>query len=73
MLNYEVRDEQVHAERGFFGSRENEQRHVMKRWREGIVEIWDNQFEELGQFSWKNNDSGGGGEGVRPEDIFHWF
>lgn len=31
MLNYEVRDEQVHAERGFFGSRENEQRHVMKQ------------------------------------------
>ena len=38
----------------------------------GMEEIWYNRFEELGQLSWKNKDSGGGG-GVRPEDIFHWF
>ena len=72
MLKYEVRDEQVHAESCFFDSRENEQTHVREQWGEGIVEIWDNWFEELVWFSWKNNDSVGVG-GVRPEDIFHWF
>ena len=72
MLKYEVRDEQVHAESCFFDSCENEQTHVREQWGEGIVEIWDNWFEELVWFSWKNNDSVGVG-GVRPEDIFHWF
>ena len=31
MLKYEVKDEQVHAERCFFDSRENEQMHVREQ------------------------------------------